>query len=644
MSEKGKPGVRARSDRSSASTPQRVRQNRWDQRIEAARAKREKILAEKAAQSTQPTQLGLREPEDLPPIEEGPGRELPDILARAAAASSEVAQKGPTRTQRPADHSKPRVLAADSADVPSKPANTSPVPPVTRLPDRPEVAPPDKSEVAVADEREELAPRPAAPVSGLDARPAASEKRGSGLPLVAGFAAGAAIAMAFYFVATNRDSVSVDDVAAVGPAPDVVATDRLAEQTAQSLAVDEASATPQETGAVLSQVTVLTDGPDQPVASPESDQAPSVARVGTSGNARTTAAADPAIRYVRSYFEEGLPPAVAASAIPVPVVGDISAVLNSAEIDDPRVSTEFAAISPVPTRDAPRMPTIEVLRSFDGAGPSLDVSELARAPAQILRVRAMDISQNTQPPAAPRTNGPTLFSAWNPDFPVARSAVDKPQAVAASLTGMDAMLFDVRFDQPKGPALASDAHATAVPAALTFAPEAFDTGLPEPGRWSEPPAALESRPPVAELPRVDAIVVHLLYPRGADEDQVAEARTTLEETGYTLRQPAPVGISIRQAQIRYYHPEDEAGADLLGERLGIRVRDFTNFTPEPDEGTVEVWLDGEASVARAEPVRQEPVVRVAPQPPQPQGYCYRGDPNDPNSIRVPIIDGRCQWN
>jgi hypothetical protein len=105
--------------------------------------------------------------------------------------------------------------------------------------------------------------------------------------------------------------------------------------------------------------------------------------------------------------------------------------------------------------------------------------------------------------------------------------------------------------------------------------------------------------------------------------------------------------------VRYYHPEDAAAADLVAGAVGGVARDFTDFRPQPAEGTVEVWLQG-APAAAPEPVRAPVAVRATPAPapaaapappppPQPVGYCWRGEPGTPGAIRVPIVDGRCAW-
>jgi hypothetical protein len=141
------------------------------------------------------------------------------------------------------------------------------------------------------------------------------------------------------------------------------------------------------------------------------------------------------------------------------------------------------------------------------------------------------------------------------------------------------------------------------------------------------------------------VLVHVLVPA----DGAAQTAETLSEAvaalGYTRREPAPVSITIRQTQVRFYHPEDAEAAQLVAETVGGPARDFTAFRPSPPEGTIEVWIEGEAPPP-PQPVRAPAPVQVQaapPPPPQPQGFCYRGEPGTPGALRVPIVDGRCAW-
>jgi hypothetical protein len=190
-----------------------------------------------------------------------------------------------------------------------------------------------------------------------------------------------------------------------------------------------------------------------------------------------------------------------------------------------------------------------------------------------------------------------------------------------------------------GPAPLVDRVPPALPAPVPPA-VAAETGDPAP----EPPVEAAPAPP-----RADEVLVSILAPRDTAPERVAEAAGTVGGLGYASRGPAEVGVTIRQTQVRYYHPEDAVAAELVAAAVGGTARDFTDFRPQPPEGTVEVWLEGEPAPA-PEPVRAAAPVRAAPAPapappppPQPSGFCWRGEPGTPGAIRVPIVDGRCAW-
>lgn len=62
---------------------------------------------------------------------------------------------------------------------------------------------------------------------------------------------------------------------------------------------------------------------------------------------------------------------------------------------------------------------------------------------------------------------------------------------------------------------------------------------------------------------------------------------------------ARVNFKISQDNVRFFHPEDAPMANAVAERLGALARDFTDFSPKPPLGTVEVWIAGTSAVAAA---------------------------------------------
>lgn len=74
---------------------------------------------------------------------------------------------------------------------------------------------------------------------------------------------------------------------------------------------------------------------------------------------------------------------------------------------------------------------------------------------------------------------------------------------------------------------------------------------------------------------------------------------------------APSPFSISQTQVRFYHLEDRAGAELVARIAGGVARDFTGHQPAPPSGTLELWLAGavpqaeDGSLVIAAPVVEE---------------------------------------
>jgi hypothetical protein len=97
--------------------------------------------------------------------------------------------------------------------------------------------------------------------------------------------------------------------------------------------------------------------------------------------------------------------------------------------------------------------------------------------------------------------------------------------------------------------------------------------------------------------------VFIHYTAG-DEAAAARARelaVRLEERGAALVATRSVPFAVRGLSIRYFHAQDRAGAAaVVADAAAFAGRtpapagpsDFTDFTPAPRMGTIEVWLPG----------------------------------------------------
>ena len=71
-------------------------------------------------------------------------------------------------------------------------------------------------------------------------------------------------------------------------------------------------------------------------------------------------------------------------------------------------------------------------------------------------------------------------------------------------------------------------------------------------------------------------------------------------------QARPVPFKISNPQVRFYHDEDRDTAAAIAEVLEVRLHDLTNFRPVPKRGLIEVWVQGTdvSPVAAAAPRNQ----------------------------------------
>lgn len=97
----------------------------------------------------------------------------------------------------------------------------------------------------------------------------------------------------------------------------------------------------------------------------------------------------------------------------------------------------------------------------------------------------------------------------------------------------------------------------------------------------------------------DGLRIHLHAPANVPQRVVDNLQSTLEGLGVAVQPPNRVGFSVASTQIRYYHAEDADIATELATAIEALPRDFTDFSPPPVLGTLEIYLAGTAPTARA---------------------------------------------
>ncbi|MBT8458829.1 MAG: hypothetical protein HKP37_08805 [Boseongicola sp.] len=117
---------------------------------------------------------------------------------------------------------------------------------------------------------------------------------------------------------------------------------------------------------------------------------------------------------------------------------------------------------------------------------------------------------------------------------------------------------------------------------------------------STAPVALTTTPPIrpttqtapANPQLAEATNVVLLVPDYVPQENAENAIAAAAALGIPVDQTRRATVSISRTNIRYYHEEDAEAATILASGIGGIARDFTDFTPPPSPGVIEVWLEG----------------------------------------------------
>lgn len=123
----------------------------------------------------------------------------------------------------------------------------------------------------------------------------------------------------------------------------------------------------------------------------------------------------------------------------------------------------------------------------------------------------------------------------------------------------------------------------------------------------------------ASVPQPLSILrVTVLVPSAGDLDMADDLAADLAERGHDVARVKPVELKISERNVRFFHEGDRGEAARLAEAYEARLRDFTSFRPQPADGTVEIWLEGEGAArpAVSRPVR--PATAPEPEPVAPQ--------------------------
>lgn len=161
-----------------------------------------------------------------------------------------------------------------------------------------------------------------------------------------------------------------------------------------------------------------------------------------------------------------------------------------------------------------------------------------------------------------------------------------------------------------------------------------ETGATAPTADSADAAALPSD---AGTP-FDEIRAVIHVPRQTTGATVDNATAAIAGLGIPEAPPRTTGFNISQTHLRYYHPEDARAAQMLGDRIGAPVRDFTAHRPSPNVGLVEVWVAGtspQPARTTPQPTIEPPAPVTAAAPPEPSAPAV---PRQPKTISLTDLE------
>ena len=81
--------------------------------------------------------------------------------------------------------------------------------------------------------------------------------------------------------------------------------------------------------------------------------------------------------------------------------------------------------------------------------------------------------------------------------------------------------------------------------------------------------------------------------------------------GVPTLEPAEVGFSVSQTNLRFYYAEDAALAERVGELLGVTPRDFVGSKNLPPQGQLYLYIQGGASPSAKPAPQRKAAPRVS---------------------------------
>ncbi len=291
----------------------------------------------------------------------------------------------------------------------------------------------------------------------------------------------------------------------------------------------------------------------------------------------------------------GIAPETAAQPHPAPAAIAVPATPSDLPAAPRFADSRHAAPAPItgPSMSQLPAPGMALAGGPDAAPAARSVPSVLAEPGAapgLALPSATDISDSRQATPAPIT-GPSIAQPSAPGMVLAGGPDTAPAARSV----------------PSAPAGPGAAPGLALPSATVAAgpgavprpdvqPDLVGVTLLAAVTGPDAPVAGQGNPPAAPVPAGPVIVN---APESVGEAELAGLVEGLAAGGFVLSGPNRVDLPISESNVRFFHSADAAAAQALAERIGARLRDFTDFSPAPPAGTIEVWLAGRGNAPAA---------------------------------------------
>ncbi|MBV1902833.1 MAG: hypothetical protein KUG58_04275 [Marinosulfonomonas sp.] len=187
--------------------------------------------------------------------------------------------------------------------------------------------------------------------------------------------------------------------------------------------------------------------------------------------------------------------------------------------------------------------------------------------------------------------------------------LQEPANPDLTLTAPDpAKTFKVASNAPTFPLFSEPASASTTLAPLSLGdlgisriPTALPIYLPQGDSpvSSQPPAPIVI--PEKTQPKLVSRSYNILLsaPASLSDRRLNAYTTALDKTGLAVGQANRVTFRVTANHVRFFHPDDREAARQLANSISGDLRDFTNYSPAPELGTIEIWLAGDNAPSRS---------------------------------------------